>query len=249
MPHEEVRIITDDGECPAYVCTPGRSGGDDGPLPAILLYMDAGGIRPAALAMADRLAQVGYLVLLPDLFYRFGPYGPLVPAEVLSGDAAAILGPLIATTGNARAAKDTGHFLRYLKGRPDVAGGAIGAVGFCMGGGMAIAAAGTHARTIRAAASFHGGALATDAPDSPHAYAPKLTAELYIAAATADPLYPPDMAECFQAALAEEGIRFAHEVYPAAHGWMKPDFPTYDEEASERGWAAMTAFFERTLKA
>ena len=178
-----------------------------------------------------------------------GTYGPFVPSEVFAGDVAAILGPLMITTGNAASAEDTEAFLALLNGRRDVRGEKVGAVGFCMGGGMAIAAAGTVPERFAAVASFHGGGLATDAPDSPHLYAPKLEAELYAAAATNDEHYPLEMAERFQAALTEANVRYTHETYPAAHGWMKPDFPVYDEEAAKRGWREMLAFFDRTLKA
>jgi carboxymethylenebutenolidase len=128
--------------------------------------MDAGGIRPTVLGMAERLADAGYVVLLPDLFYRFGPYGPFDPTEIFKGDVRAILGPLMRTTGNAKAAEDTAAFLAYLDTRDDVKGEKIGAVGFCMGGGMAIAAAGVWPDRFAAVASYHGGNLATDASDS-----------------------------------------------------------------------------------
>jgi carboxymethylenebutenolidase len=243
MPDEQVTIRTRDGDCPCDVMVP--AGG--GPWPAVIFYMDAGGIRPAVRAMAQRLADEGYVVLLPDLFYRYGPYGPFVPKEVFAGDFRAILGPLMATTGNDKAAADTQAFLAYLDTRGDVAGSKVGAVGFCMGGGMALAAAGTWPDRFAAVASFHGGNLATDAPTSPHLFAPKLKAEIYIAAAEKDGSYPPDMARRFEQALDQNDVRFTTETYPAAHGWMKPDFPVYDEAAAERGWTAMLALFGRTL--
>jgi carboxymethylenebutenolidase len=243
MSHEITTITTRDGECPAHVFSAGAGRGS----PAIIFYMDAGGIRPAELDMAERLSQAGYVVLLPDLFYRYGAYGPFDPKEVFKGDVRAILGPLMATTGNAKAADDTAAFLAYLDARSDVRADKLGAVGFCMGGGMAIASAGTWPDRFSAAASFHGGNLATDAPDSPHGYAPKLKAELYIAAAENDGSYPAAMAERFERALDEAHVRYRAETYPAAHGWMKPDFPVYDKAAAERGWCAMLAFFERTL--
>ena len=245
MPHEEVTIPTRDGACPARIFTLG-----DGQIsPAVIFYMDAGGIRPAVLGMAERLAKAGYVVLLPDLFYRFGPYGPFDPKKVFQGDVRAILGPLMATTGNAKAAEDTEAFLNYLDTRSDVAGRKVGAVGFCMGGGMAIAAAGTWPDRFAAVASFHGGNLATDAPDSPHNHAPRLEAELYIAAADEDKSYPPAMAEQLETALEEAGVRYRAETYlGAAHGWMKPDFPVYNETAAERGWREMLTFFVRILK-
>ena len=218
-----------------------------GQWPAVIFYMDAGGIRPAVVAMAERLAAVGYVVLLPDLFYRYGAYGPFVPREVFAGDVRAILGPLMATTGNDLAAADSAAFLGHLDGRSDVAGDKAGAVGFCMGGGMALVSAGRWPGRFGAVASFHGGNLATDAPDSPHLFAAAAGAEIYIGAAAGDPSYPPEMAARLAAALDAGGARYRTETYPAAHGWMKPDFPVYDAAAAERGWEAMLALFRRNL--
>jgi carboxymethylenebutenolidase len=210
--------------------------------------MDAFGIRPGMIGMAKHIAEQGYVVLLPDLFYRAGAYGPFEPKEVLKGDFRAIVGPLMASTDNHKAADDTASFLAYLKTREDVAGSKVGTVGFCMGGGMALAAAGTYPDRFAAVASFHGGNLATNAPTSPHLLAPKLKAEIYIAAAENDASYPPEMAERFEQALAQAGVRYRTETYPAAHGWMKPDFPVYDHAAAERGWVEMLALFARNLR-
>lgn len=244
MSHERAIIMTRDGRCPVHVFTAGANQLG----PAIIFYMDAGGIRPTALGMAERLAEAGYIVLLPDLFYRYGSYGPFDPIEVFKGDVRAILGPLMATTSNTKAADDTEPFLAYLDARSDIQGDKVGAVGFCMGGGMAIAAAGTWPDRIAAVASFHGGNLATDAPDSPHTYAPRIKAELYIAAAENDGSYSLAMSKRFEKALDEAHIIYRAETYPAAHGWMKPDFPVYDDAAAERGWREMLAFFNRKLR-
>ena len=244
MPHEETTIATPDGHCPIHVFTPPQGGS----APAIIFYMDAGGIRPAVFGMAERLANAGYVVLLPDLFYRYGPYGPFDPTEVLKGDFLSVLGPLMATTSNAKAAQDTTAILAYLDTRKDVEGKKAGAVGFCMGGGMAIAAAGTCPDRFAAVASFHGGNLATEAHDSPHNFAPKLKAHLYIAAATDDGSYPPAMAERLETALHHTNVSYRAKTYPAAHGWMKPDFPVFNEIAAEQGWQDMLAFFKRELR-
>lgn len=244
MAAEQVTIQTRDGECPTHVVTPDG----EGPWAAVILYMDAGGIRPAMVDMARRLAAAGYVVLLPDLFYRYGPYGPFVPAEVFKGDFRAVLGPLMATTDNVKAAEDTDALLAYLDTLGSVAGRKVGAVGFCMGGRMALTAAGTFPDRFAAVASFHGGNLATDEPTSPHLLARELEAEVYVAAAENDRSYPPEMAERLEAALSQAGVRYGAETYPAAHGWMMPDFPVYDEAAAERGWDAMLALFGRTLR-
>ena len=244
MPAEHAVIQTGDGQCPTDVLTPDGTG----PWPAVIFYGDAGGMRPAMRDMAAQLAGAGYLVLLPDLYYRYGPYAPLVPAEVFAGNPGAILGPFIATTGTDKAARDTAALLGYLDQRNDVAGDRIGAVGFCMGGGIAVAAAATYPERFAAVASFHGGRLATDAPTSPHWLAPTLQAEVYIASAENDDSYPPAMARRFEAALTEAGVRYQSEEYPAPHGWMVTDFPVYDAQCAERGWAAMLALFARTLR-
>lgn len=245
MPREQIMIATSDGDCSSYVLTPSTVGR----WPAVIFYMDAGGIRPAIIQMAERLAEAGYVVLLPDLYYRFGPYGPLVPEEVFQGDVMSILGPLMATTGNARAAADTGSLLRYLHTRADVVG-ATGAVGFCMGGGMALSAAAIYTDRFQAVASFHGGNLATGAPTSPHLLAAGLKAEVYVAVAENDEQYPQDMAMRFEQAMIEAGVRYRSETYwGAAHGWMTTDFPTFNKAASDRGWVELLALFERTLGA
>jgi carboxymethylenebutenolidase len=245
MPTEHVTIRTLVADCRAYVMSP--SG--EGPWPAVIFFGDAGGIRPAMQEMATKLADAGYVVLLPDLYYRYGPYGPLIPSEVFKGDVGAILGPLMATTGNDKAAEDTAAFLAYLDTREDVAGVKMGAVGFCMGGGMAIAAAATYPKRFAAVASFHGGNLACDAPTSPHLLLPQLAAEVYVASAEGDESYPAPMATRFEDALTEAGVRYRAECYPgAAHGWMVPDFPVYDPDAAERGWKTLVELFDRTLR-
>jgi carboxymethylenebutenolidase len=244
MPHEQVSIPTGDGSCPAHLLTPNG----DGRWPPVIMYMDALGIRPAIVGMAERLAGNGYVVLLPDLFYRFGEYDPMDPKAVFAGDFRAVIGPMMATTDNRKAAEDTKTFIAFLDSRRDVLPPKIGTVGFCMGGGMALTAAGTYPDRIAAAASFHGGNLATDAPTSPHRLAPQIKAEVYIAGADNDSSYPPEMAERLEQALTESGVRHRSEIYPgAAHGWMKPDFPVYDEAAAERGWSEMLALFDRNL--
>jgi len=245
MPQQLTLIPTADGQCPVHVLTPAGLG----PWPAVIFYMDGLGIRQTLIDMAQRLADNGYFVLLPDMYYRWGAYEPLVPAEVFKGDFRAQVGPMMATTGNARAARDTAAFLAWLGTNPHVLGTRVGTVGFCMGGGMAITAAGTYPDRVAAAASFHGGRLATDEPDSPHLLSGHIKAELLIAGADNDTSYPPEMAERLTAALTEAGVRFHAEIYPgAAHGWMKKDFPVYDEAAAERGWTELLALFARNLK-
>lgn len=245
MPHEQTTIHTKDGTCPAHVLTPAGAG----PWPAIIFFMDGLGIRPTLIDMAKRLANAGYLVLLPDMFYRFGRYDALVPKEIFEGDVRAAIGPMMATTGNLAAAEDTQAYLSWLDTRADVAGPKIGVVGFCMGGGMALTVAGTYPERIAAAASYHGGQLATDEPTSPHLLASRMKGEIYVAGADNDQSYPLDMADRLERALTVAGVRHRAEIYAgAAHGWMKMDFPVYNEVAAERGWREMLALFARNLR-
>jgi carboxymethylenebutenolidase len=244
MSQEQVTLQAKDGPCQAYVLSPDGAG----PWPGVIFYMDAFGIRPGMIEMATHIASQGYVVLLPDLFYRFGPYGPHDPKEVLKGDFRAIIGPLMGSTDNHKTADDTASFIAYLDSRPDVAKTKIGTVGFCMGGGMALTAAAYYPNRIGAAASFHGGNLATDLPTSPHLLLDKIKAELYIAIADNDHSYPPEMAERFDAALKAAGVIYKSEFYAGKmHGWMKPDMPVYDAEAAEKGWSELFALYGRTL--
>lgn len=245
MGREQVSIRARDGDCPAHFFTPEGSG----PWPAVIFYMDGLGIRPALLDMAAHLADGGYAVLLPDLFYRAGPYPPMDPDEVFASDnPRAVLAPLMETTDNRRAAEDTGAFLDWLDSRAEVAGGGIGVTGYCMGGGMALTAAGTWPDRIAAAASFHGGNLATDSPMSPHLLAPEMKAFVYIAGADADKSYPPEMAERLERALTDAGVRHCCEIYEGAlHGWTMPDFPVYNPAAADRHWRALFDMLDENL--
>jgi len=245
MSQQQVSIKTKDGTCKTYVLTPEGKG----KWPAVVFYMDAFGIRPAMIEMATHIAKQGYIVLLPDLFYRHGAYGPFEPKEVLKGDFRAIIGPLMGSTNNITAAEDTAAFLAYLDTRDDVAGKKVGTVGFCMGGGMALIAAGYYPDRVAAAASFHGGRLVTDEPTSPHHVIPKIKAEVYVAGADKDQGYPPEMAQRLEELLTQAGIRHKCEIYKdKLHGWMKPDMPVYDAAAAERGWKECFALYARTLR-
>jgi carboxymethylenebutenolidase len=244
MSHETLSVRTHDGECPVHVFTPQGTG----PWPAAIIYMDGLGIRQTLFDMGQRLADAGYVVLLPDLYYRAGPYEPLDPKVVFGGDVRAAIGHLYPTTGNLKAAQDTEAFLTLIDSRKDVAGKEIGTTGYCMGGGMSLTAAGIFPDRIAAAASFHGGNLATDAEDSPHLLAPKIKARVYIAGADQDHAYPPEMEVRLDTALTDAKVDHRCEIYEGAlHGWTMADFPIYNEPAAERHWRELLALFKATL--
>jgi carboxymethylenebutenolidase len=243
---EQVSIRTGDGDCRAYVFTPPTGGA----YPAAIFFMDGLGIRPTILAMGQRLADAGYVVLLPDLFYRAGPYEPLQAREVLaSGDVRGAIGHLLATTDNRRAAEDTAAFLAYLDTRNDVRGRKVGTTGYCLGGAISLTAAGTYPDRIAAAASFHGGNLAADSELSPHHLADQITARVYVAGADRDDSYPPEMAARLEQALTVAGVDHRCEIYAGArHGFTMTDFPVYNEDAAERHWHELQALFDGSLE-
>lgn len=246
MAHQHVNIATDDGICPTDVFTPA----DSGAWPAVVFYMDGLGIRPTVKAMAQRLADAGYVVLLPDLYYRAGSYEPLDPKKVFaSGDARGAIGHLYSTTNPTLVGKDSAFYLSYLDTRSDVAGKKIGTTGYCMGGAMSLITAATYPDRIAAAASFHGGNLATEASDSPHLLVPRIEARVYVAGADQDASYPPEMAERLERALDDAGVDHRCEIYEGAlHGWTMADFPVYDDRAAERHWRELFALFATTLR-
>ncbi len=246
MEYELTTITTPDGRCPGHVFTPQGWG----PWPGVILFMDGFGIRPTLLKMAQRLAGRGYVVLLPDLFYRIGAYAPLDLEKVFStGDVRKAIAETIGHPTNLDlAVKDTASLVAYLVGREDVAGSGIGVTGYCMGGAFSLASAGMYPDQIRAAASFHGGNLVTDSPVSPHALAPAMKACLYVAAAENDPSYPPEMAMQLEQSLSRAGVDYRCETYQGAlHGWTMPDTPRYNHEAAERHWRELFSFFASTI--
>jgi carboxymethylenebutenolidase len=243
---EKITIRTRDGACPSYVYRPGKAG----PWPAVLVFMDGLAIRPAMLELGERLATYGYFVLLPDLFYRSGPYEPMDPKTVFSDPEKrkVLMEKFFAPATPANIMSDTRAFLEYLATQPDVRPGGIGTTGYCMGGLMSLTAAGTYPDRIVAAASYHGGRLATDAPDSPHLLAPKMKARVYVAGAIEDQSFPDDMKERLEQALTEAGVDHKIETYPAKHGWVFRDTPVYDAAAAERHWQTLVALLGSKLK-
>ncbi|HLY03578.1 MAG TPA: dienelactone hydrolase family protein [Candidatus Cybelea sp.] len=242
---EKITIETADGNCPAHVYRPAG----DGPWPGVLVFMDGLGIRPAMLAIGERLATYGYFVLLPDLFYRSGPYEPMDPQAVFSDPEKrkVLMEKFFALATPANIMSDTSAFLQFLAAQPEVRAGPVATTGYCLGGLMSLTAAGTYPDRIAGAASYHGGRLATDAPDSPHLLAPKMKARVYVAGATEDQSFPDDMKERLERALTEAGVDHEIETYPAKHGWVLSDTPTYDAACAERHWQALVALLEASF--
>jgi carboxymethylenebutenolidase len=243
MPRTDVVVHTQDGACAATLHTP-----DGDAHPAVILYADAVGVRETFAAMADRLAALGYTVLLPNVYYR-DEYAPFDVATVFGDpDERARLGALAGSLTAARTIADAGAFLEFLADRPEVSGSTVGTTGYCMGGKQSLLAAAHHPDRVAAAASFHGGNLAVaDDKDSPYLMADHIRATVHIAVAQDDPSFPAEQHERLTKAFADAGVNNTIETYPAKHGFAVPDNGTYDQSAAERHWQALTTLYAATL--
>ena len=248
MSRGSLNIKTRDGLAPASLFQPEAG---KGPWPAVLVYHDGRGIRPAVFEIAERIARGGYVVLLPDLFYRAGPYDA-PDGRTFSQDAELRKRwqeKYMATANKANVRSDTEAFLSVLASRPEVSSLAVGTTGYCMGGSLSLAAAGNFPDRVIAAASYHGGNLASDAPDSPHLLAPKIKARVYVAGAIEDASFPDEQKTRLIEALERAHVAHTVETYAGAkHGWVPTDSAVYDAVASERHYQTLLALFDATLK-
>jgi carboxymethylenebutenolidase len=228
---------------------------DGGPHPAVILYMDAFGIRPALEAHAQELAAHGYCVFVPNAFYRGGrsPVHEDIQTLITAEDRAplfAMLRPRMAALTPEALNADSRAWLSFLRAHPDVHDGPIGTTGYCLGGRLSLRMAGEFPDDVGAAASFHGGNLATETDDSPHLAAVRARAELYIGHADNDGSMPPEQMGRLATALGEAHVRHTTELYAGAqHGWTQTDTPAYDAPSAARAWMRLFELFGRTLHA
>jgi carboxymethylenebutenolidase len=241
-------IPTQDGAADAYLVHP-----DDGtPHPAVLVYVDAFGLRPHVKKMADRIAEAGYTVLVPNVFYRHGR-APVVELPDFIDPARRPeiferLGPVMQSLTPDLAMRDADAYLRWLTASPLTSDGRVGLTGYCMGAALALRTAGTYPERIAACAGFHGGRLATDSPESPHLLADGISAELYFGHADQDPSLPPEQINRLDEALTAAGVRHHSEIYTGAHhGFTQADTAAYDSAADKRHWTALMALLDRAL--
>lgn len=248
MIRRQFDLKTDDGVCDAFVSYPE----EHGRYPAVLFYMDGYGPRPYLYEMAEKLATRGYYVFLPNLLYQ-ARRAPVIDAEfpITNETLARAREQLMAVFGKHDPddnLRDTDHFMKFLDQQKQVKSGPMGATGYCMGGGLALRTAARFPARIAAAASFHGGRLATDAPNSPHLELGKIKAELYIAHADKDQSMPPEQIERLRQALDASGLRYKAELYEgAAHGFTMADLPAYNKISLERHWTSLFDLFQRRL--
>lgn len=240
----EVEITTPDGVCDAYFAHPAT-----GKAPAVLMWPDIFGLRPAFRAMGKRLAESGYAVLVVNPFYRVQPaptskegegFGDPGVRERLMG----LMGSLNAQTN----VTDAAAFMGWLDQQAAVdTSRKAGTMGYCMGGPIVMRTASSLPDRIGAGGSFHGGGLNTPNPDSPHLGIPQMKASMLIAIAKNDDAQAPDSKDVLRKAFDEAGVMAEIEVYEGDHGWCVPDSEQYHEAAAEKAWGRMLAIFETAL--
>jgi len=247
MISQEVQIHTAAGTIDALVTRPDAAGS----LPGVLQLTDGLGLRPAHADLSARIAEHGYVVLTPNIFYRT-TRPPAFPGEVDFTNEQTmrrfqeLTGPL---TPEAMAA-DGSAYLDFLSAHPAVSQGPMGVVGFCFAGQFALRAAAARPDRVAAAASFHGGRLVTDTASSPHLVLPWVKARLYFGHAVNDRSMPLDAIQKLEAALEAWGGSYQSEIYDGAlHGWMIAGGRVYHAEHAERGFVKLMQLLDGTLKA
>ncbi|MEU8703255.1 dienelactone hydrolase family protein [Streptomyces sp. NPDC048680] len=239
-------IPTADGQADAFVAFPDR----DGRHPGVLLYPDAFGVRPVVEEMARELAGHGYYVLVPNVFYRHGP-APVIelPEHIGAETRPAVFAqvmPLIKAHTSERALLDADAYLRFLTAQPEVGAGPVAAVGYCMGGALAMRTAAAHPGQVAAVAGFHPSPLVTDAPDSPHRDFPEVTAQVHLGLAEGD-MSPETLNELNQA-LDAAGVSHTCEIYPdTVHGFTMSDTSAFSPSALQHHWERLLPLLDRTL--
>jgi len=242
---EELRRQHDGAELRAYLFRP------DKPAPGshgVIVYMDIHGIRRGLFEVCERIASFGHSVLLPDVYFRLGPYEPCTPAEAAANETLrAQRRAMREKTPVDLTASDTAVFVDLLTSH-DISG-KIATVGYCMGGARAMRAAHAAPDRVVLAASFHGGNLATDDPSSPHLHLDGVRARFYVGAADRDGSYPPEQAALFIETLMKAGIETVHENYNGcSHGWVFHDNPKIHNAAgAERHFARLATQFSECL--
>jgi carboxymethylenebutenolidase len=242
---QQLEIRTPDGVARAWVHR-----ADEGTRPGVVLYVDAYGVRPTMHETAARLAGLGYVVLVPDLFYRAGDVPPFDKATVWTDPPErARLMALIGSLTPDRLRVDGRAWLDALCAQPGVRRDRLGAFGYCMGGRLAFLTAALHPADVHAVASFHPAGLVNDQPDSPHRLAARMKASVYLGVADGDRGFTPEQQGAVAAALGAAGVAYRLELYAGKrHGFAVPDHPgAYDPEAAARHWRRLESFFGETL--
>lgn len=248
MIEREVELQTVDGKMDCFIVRPE----ENAPHPAVIMYMDAPGIREELRDMARRIAATGYHVILPNMYYRVGTEGrygfDLSRVREDDGELQKMFA-VMNSLSNADVVSDTASMLEALQADPNVLSGSVGIVGYCMSGQYVVAVGSAYPEQIAAVASYYGVGIKTDALDSPHLAASGIQGEVYLAFAEVDRFVPDGLVAEIRDAFADAGVNCRIETYPGTdHGFAFPERAVYVKEAAERHWERMLSLFERNLK-
>jgi len=247
-----IEIPAADGTAEALVARPSSG---VGPFPGVILYMDAFGLRPRIQEMAQRIADWGYVVLAPNVFYREGTAAQLAPDTDMTTPegreaAGAAAFPRVGRLTTDKALPDIDSWVDALARLDGVAPGSIGVVGYCMGARLAMRSATAHPDTVAACGGFHGGGLATEEPDSPHLALGNARARFVFGHADHDRSMDSDAVARLGGALDAAGLKSSNEVYAGApHGYSMADTSAFHPEATERHFRELRNLLDGTLKA
>jgi carboxymethylenebutenolidase len=239
---------------PEYVCDAAFFYPAQGVHPGVFIWTDAYGLRPSMRGMGKRLAAEGYAVLVPNPFYRAGSASALnlSPQTVSFQDPEGrerLQKVMSSVRAPDAAEKDAAAYVAFLDAQAQVdKSRKIGVQGYCMGGALAFRTAASLPDRIGAGASFHGGGLVTDAPDSPHRLVPKMQARMYVGIAANDDEGQPEAKDRLREAFAAAKVPAEVEVYEGLHGWCVPDSKVYNEPEAEKAWAKLLALYKSALK-
>lgn len=241
-----IDVDTADGRMDCHVFTPEGTP----PWPAVIVFMDAFGIRPQLAEMAQRLASSGYFVVVPNLYYRSGAFEPFDQKLVTSeGPERDRFRGMIRSITDTMVMRDTAAVIGMIDAHPEARQGPVGVVGYCMGGGFALSAAGTFPERVAAALSFHGGSLATDKVDSAHLLAGRMRARVYVGVAEIDASFSPEQQHRLETALSQAGVDYTIDTYKGArHGFAVTGHLVYDRDSSERHWQRLLHLLRETLQ-
>jgi carboxymethylenebutenolidase len=243
----EVSVPTPDGMADCYFVHPAA-----GRYPGVVVWPDILGLRPAFRLMGRRLAEAGYAVLVVNPYYRSAK-APVVAegASFRQPETRELVLPLARSLSPETTVADARAMVAFLDQQRAVdTERGIGTTGYCMGGPFTMRTAAALPERVRAGASFHGGGLVTDAPDSPHKLVPEMQASFLVAIAENDDEREPEAKTALREAFAEAGLEAEIEVYEGAlHGWCPPDSPVYDEAQAERAWSRLLVLFGDALGA
>ena len=239
----EVEIKTPDGTCDAYFVHPSK-----GTAPGVLVWPDIFGLRPAFRAMGKRLAESGYSVLVINPFYRTKHAPTGAATDFGDQDKRAELFKLAGTLNATTHVTDAKTFVGWLDSQAPVnKKRKMGTTGYCMGGPPVFRTAATQAARIGAAATFHGGGLVTDKPDSPHLLIPQMKAQMLVCVAQNDDAKEPNSKTALKEAFEKAKLHNEVEVYQADHGWCPPDSGVYNKDLAEKAWGRLLATFKAGL--